>query len=119
MDDTSLTPLQEARELETLRKALESTGELFPTTEESVLAYEQYLKNNPPVRSSILPNPMEIIRRGRLPFAQVKEEEPLYTGNKRYGMAARNGQEGIPEHIRKKMDQQRREDEKNKPDPDQ
>lgn len=115
MYDKPLTPTQEALEMEALVEALESRGELFPTSEETLKVYEQYRKEAGINFTGALPDPMEIISHGRLPYAQVKEDDPAYNSPGGFNMAARNGLKDIPEHIIKKMEQLRRQNKDDHP----
>ena len=111
------TPEEEAHELEALMAALEASGDLFPTTEATVSAYEQHHKETSSAYADSLPDPMEIIRRGKLPYATVKEESKVYATDNKHSMAARNGS-NIPEQILKKMDQLRHDSEETDTTPD-
>jgi hypothetical protein len=115
MKDTANTPQEESRELEALRRMMEIEGELFPTSEETVMAYEANMKPLPEGYSAVLPDPMQIIRRGRLPYLKVMENEVNEPGVSDFALAARKGKAELPAELLKKMRRQRDEDEANQP----
>jgi len=113
MKDIDNTTPEEYRELEALRRMMEIAGDLFPTSEETVLAYEANMQPLPEDYHEKLPDAMQIISRGRLPHLKVKENEVNEYGESGYALAARKGKEELPAELLKKMRRQRDEDEAN------
>lgn len=87
---------------------LRSSGRLFPITPAQVEAFEKQNPNHP--STTLLIDPIDILRRGHINYTLPKQSEELQPENEWQAMAARNGTTLSPETLRK-MHEDRKKDE--------
>ena len=100
-------PTEDRRIIRLLSICLRANGELIPVTIEQVMAFEYKFKEDLNKVSSRLPDPYELLARGRKSDPDIINPELNRSiETQYYSAAARNGKE-ISDEIRRKMDNDR------------
>jgi hypothetical protein len=98
---------EEGKIISLLSACLRANGDLIPVTIEQVMAFEVKYQEDLNKASAKLPDPYELLARGRKPNPDIVNVEiNRAVETQYYSAAARNGKE-IPDEIRKKMNDDR------------